>query len=289
MWITFDEGYQFGLGVFETVSVEQGRPIFLSWHLERLRASLNALGIHPDAEGTDTLSADPAEPSSSPSSPRSLEAAAGAKEFSCLTEAGILSWLSRQQETRSLEHHALKIMVSNKNRLLTLRPNPYTPGQYEEGFRLDYSAVRRNETSPLTRHKTMNYGDCILEKRRAKALGVDELIFLNGQGQLCEGTTTNLFFVRDGILYTPPLSCGLLPGILRRFLLTRFPVREQILTPDDALDMDECFVTNSLMGVMPVTALGAKAYPIGPGTRACMEAYRTAAASEGTITPGRKK
>lgn len=244
MQITLDEGYQFGLGVFETISVEQGHPLFLPWHLERLHHSLEALGIRP----------------------RTVD----------ITEASVLSWLSSRQKEQALDHHALKIMVSAENCLFTLRPNHYTPKQYQEGFRMDYSNVYRNETSPLVRHKTMNYGDCILEKRRAGTLGLDELILCNSQGQICEGTTTNLFFVREGILYTPPLSCGLLPGILRRFLLTTFPVREQVLTPGDALAMEECFVTNSLMGIMPVTALAGKIYPIGPVTRACMDAYRTA-------------
>lgn len=237
MQITLDEGYQFGLGVFETISVEKGIPLLLSWHLERLCRSMEALGIRQS-----------------------------------VTESEVRSWLSG----RKADHHALKIMASNENLLFTLRPNPYTTAQFQAGFRLAYSNVFRNETSPLVRHKTLNYGDCILEKRRAKTLGMDELIFRNSRGDICEGTTTNIFFADSKKrLYTPPVSSGLLPGIVRRFILTHFPVTERPLRKEDAQNMDECFVTNSLMGVMPVNALEQKEYSRGPAAQACMEAYRS--------------
>ncbi len=237
MQITLDEGYQFGLGVFETIAVEQGTPLLLAWHLERLYSSMKTFGIQQS-----------------------------------VTESDVFSWLSGQ----TAEHHALKIMASSENLLFTLRPNSYTPAQIQAGFRLAYSNVYRNETSPLIRHKTLNYGDCILEKRRAKALNVDELIFLNSRGNICEGTTTNIFFASGGKLYTPPVASGLLPGIMRRFILTHFPVTEQTLDREDALKMDECFVTNSLMGVMPVNALEQKEYARGPVSRFCLEVYRSA-------------
>lgn len=238
MQITLDEGYQFGLGLFETISVEQGRPLLLDWHLERLHASMEELGIRQE-----------------------------------ITEEKVLA------AARPEERCALKIMVSEKNLLFTTRPNPYTPEKINRGFRLAYSSVYRNETSPLVRHKTMNYGDCILEKRRASSLGADELIFCNSREELCEGTTTNLFFVKEGRLYTPPVSCGLLPGILRRFIMEYFPVTEQVLTKEDVMEMEECFVTNSLMGVMPVTRLEEKIFvrdQTASVTEACRKAYEKA-------------
>lgn len=234
MQITLDEGYQFGLGVFETISVEYGRPLLLPWHLERLCRSAAEFGIEQT-----------------------------------VCEEEVLKFLASCEA----EHHALKIMVSDANKLFTMRPNPYTDARFRKGFRLAYSHVYRNETSPLVRHKSMNYGDCILEKRRAESAGADELVFLNSRGEICEGTTTNIFFVKDGIIYTPPLICGLLPGILRRFLMEYFPVTERVLRKDDALQMDECFVTNSLMGIMPVTALDQKEYTSHDVTRRCMDVY----------------
>lgn len=234
MELILDEGYQFGLGVFETISVEKGKPLFLSRHLERLHHSLKELGIQGG-----------------------------------VTEEEVMKYLSAQTG----ELYALKIMVSEKNCLFTTRSNPYTPEKIAKGFQLAYSKVYRNETSPLVCHKTMNYGDCILEKRRAASMGADELIFQNSRGEICEGTTTNLFFVQNGEIYTPPVSCGLLPGVLRRFVMESFSVTERVLKKEDVLQMEECFVTNSLMGVMPVTRLEEKKFSPGRVTKSCMDAY----------------
>ncbi|MDO4337933.1 MAG: aminotransferase class IV [Eubacteriales bacterium] len=235
MQIILDEGYQFGLGLFETISVENGRPVFLGRHLERLHASLTEFGISRT-----------------------------------VTKTAVMEFLS----SRKGEHYALKIMVSDKNLLFTTRPNPYTPDKIQKGFRLVYSSVYRNETSPLVRHKTMNYGDCILEKRRAASLNADEQIFLNSKGEICEGTTTNIFFVRNGKIYTPPVSCGLLPGVMRRFVMENFNVTECILKKEDILQMEECFVTNSLMGIMPVNSLGEQAFCQRQTTGHCIKAYQ---------------
>lgn len=235
MKITMDEGYQFGLGVFETIAVENGKPLFTDWHLERLRKSLKVLGIKQS-----------------------------------VSEKEIYTYLSQKE----CNHHALKIIASSQNIVFTLRQNPYTKKQLEEGFHLGFSSVYRNETSVLTRHKTLNYGDCILEKRHAKDLGVDELLFLNSKGEICEGTVSNVFFSKNGKLFTPPVSSGLLPGIVRRFLIENFSVTEKILKKEDVKEMDECFVTNSLMGIMPVKNLDGITYSISQMTKMCQDYYQ---------------
>ena len=90
---------------------------------------------------------------------------------------------------------------------------------YSRGFMTDLSKVRRNETSPLVYHKTFNYGDCVLEKRAAAAAGINEKIFINtkGQNQVKELFCNCLFCTLKIMIYTPQLSCGLLPGILREY------------------------------------------------------------------------
>lgn len=89
-----------------------------------------------------------------------------------------------------------------------MRKNIYSEEDYAKGFVTDISKVRRNETSPLVYHKTLNYGDCILEKRAAAAAGINEKVFVNTKGQISEGTVSNIFFVRKNMIYTPQLSCG---------------------------------------------------------------------------------
>ncbi|MCI7412455.1 MAG: aminotransferase class IV [Clostridiales bacterium] len=71
---------------------------------------------------------------------------------------------------------------------------------------------------------------------------------------------SNVFFVREGSIITPPVSCGLLPGIAREVLMERYEIREEILRPEDAAACEEMFLTNSLMGVVPVRRLGSHTF-----------------------------
>lgn len=241
MKITLDEGFQFGLGAFETIAVEAGKPIFLDKHLKRLERAAEFLYLGTLSERGITEK----------QILRYLEEQAQLPE-SRANFANITQFSESRENFSDITHCALKIMLSKENVVFSMRPNPYTPERYEKGFVMDISGVRRNETSPLVYHKTMNYGDCILEKRNAAAAGMDERLVLNTKGQICEGTVSNIFFVKQGKLYTPDTRCGLLPGILREYICETQHVEEAIIYPKDLKEYEECFVTNSLMGIMPV-------------------------------------
>ena len=221
MEITLDEGYSFGLGAFETIAVKEGRLLLLDRHLRRLDRALRFLQI-------------------------------GTLDERGITEKQVIDYVKQQKLTDG----AYKLTVSKENVVFQQRQNPYTDDIRKTGFVMDFSSVRRNETSPLTAYKTLNYGDCILENRQAHGLGMNERIFLNTKGQISEGTVSNIFFVRNGKLYTPDLSCGLLPGILREYLCETENVEEAVIYPAELGQYEECFVTNSLMGIMPVNQLG---------------------------------
>ena len=219
-----DDGYYFGLGAFETIAVEENRPLFLKEHLERLGQALKTLGL---SDGT--------------------------RNGALFVTAGqVDSWL----DTHPVDRGALKIVVSQKNILFLERGNPYTEAHYVQGFQAAVSEIRRNSTSPFTYIKSLNYGDCILEKRRAKETGIDEPLFLNERNELCEGAVSNLFFVgKDGTVATPKVSCGLLPGVVRRVLLEHGMAGEAVILPEELGSFSEAFLTNSLMGIMPVSKI----------------------------------
>lgn len=140
---------------------------------------------------------------------------------------------------------------------------------------MGFSEVRRNESSPFTYHKTLNYGECILEKRQAAVRGLDEVVFLNGKGEICEGAVSNVFFVRKGKVFTPEISCGLLPGIMRGYVMECCDVEERKILPDSLEEFEECFVTNSLMGIMPVSRLGTCEFARRDTAKYLQEKYRT--------------
>lgn len=109
---------------------------------------------------------------------------------------------------------------------------------------------RLRADDPWLRHKTTCrdlYDDC----RRNLPDEVDELLFFNDREELCEGTITNVFVrLEQGDLVTPPLSSGLLPGVLRQSLLARGEVREQVLRREDLRKAEGIMVGNSLRGLI---------------------------------------
>ena len=221
-----DDGFYFGIGAFETIAVEEGIPQLFAWHLERLRDSLAFFGIDQSVE-----------------------------------EQEVLAYLNACPQSEEKQHGALKITVTAQNKLFGLRKNTYSEEQYQKGFRLGFSEIRRNETSPLTYHKTLGIADNIMEKRNAKKSGLDEKIFLNQKGQISEGCTTNIFFIQDDKLVTPPVSSGMLPGVMRRYVIKEAGRRgvlleEKELYPEDISKFNGCFVTNSLLGMMPAASFG---------------------------------
>ena len=272
MNIILDEGFQFGLGAFETVAVEGGQPVFLDKHLKRLERAAEFLHLGTLSERGITEKQilryleEQAQLSESRENLANMAQLSESREnFANITQLsksrGNFANMTQLPESREnlvdITHCALKIMLSKENVVFSMRANPYTPERYEKGFVLDISSVKRNETSPLVYHKTMNYGDCILEKRNALAAGVDERLFLNTKDQICEGTVSNIFFVKQGKLYTPEVRCGLLPGILREYICETQHVEETTIYSKDLKAYEECFVTNSLMGIIPVRQVGA--------------------------------
>jgi 4-amino-4-deoxychorismate lyase len=239
----YDEGFYFGLGAFETIAVEDGIPLFAEAHCNRLREALGFLGI-------------PVPP-----------------EASC-------NVIRREAEQNGSGRSVLKLAVSAGNAVYSRRKNPYGSQDYKKGFSVAVSPILRNETSPFVRYKTLCAGENLWEKRRAAQEGFDEVIFVNTRGELTEGAVTNLFLVRRGEVLTPPASSGLLPGILRRCLLERLGVKEQTLYPEDLSTCDELFLSNSLMGIMPVRSVGKHVFSRRAVSDRLREEYRKLAEAE---------
>ena len=103
----------------------------------------------------------------------------------------------------------------------------------------------------LRAHKTTVRGryDAVLGRL---AEDVFDAIFLNEQGEVCEGARSNVFIVRDGQWLTPSLKCGLLPGVMRRSLLESGRAIEQVLYREDLLSAEKIYLANALRGVIPV-------------------------------------
>jgi len=107
------------------------------------------------------------------------------------------------------------------------------------------------------RHKTTRRALYDEEFAHAREAGFDEAIFLNERGEVTEGAISTVFVERDGVLLTPPLESGVLPGVLRRELLDAGRAQEQLLTLDDLRAAETVYIGNSMRGLRRVVRLEA--------------------------------
>lgn len=229
-----DSGFYFGRGVFETILVKD-KPVFLAEHCERLARGLAALKIDNSVDESDIL---------------------------------------RYIEQHDIKNCVLKIAVSEKNIIASTRPIPYLPEDYEKGFRIKISTLKRNPYSHITYIKSLNYIDNVLEKEQAEKEGYDEVLFLNVHDELAEGSISNIFFVKENEIYTPEVRCGILEGIVRKWVLDNHNVHQGKFMLSDIADADEVFLTNSIMGIMKVRFIeGVKAFKSGRKYEAVKESY----------------
>ncbi len=127
---------------------------------------------------------------------------------------------------------------------------PFDPAAVPAGTRVMLCAVRLDPGAALLRHKTtarLLYDAAL----GARPEGVDELLFLNTRGELCEGAYTNVFLEReDGARVTPVLASGLLPGVLRETLLEEGAFAEAVVSLADLRRAKRLWIGNSLRGLM---------------------------------------
>lgn len=118
----------------------------------------------------------------------------------------------------------------------------------------------RNERAATVGLKTTSYAENVIALAAAKELGGTEAIFANGSGELCEGTGSNIFLIRDGVIHTPPLSSGPLAGITRELTIAwcreaGLEVREEPLPLSALSEADEAFLTSSTRDVQAIDAV----------------------------------
>ena len=218
--LILDEGVFFGRGVFETILVKE-KPIFFDEHIERLNQGIEVLEI---GEKVDK------------------------------------SILKIEIDKLNLKNKALKVVVTPKNLILIDKEIPYSDEDYKKGFKLKLSKVIRNSTSPLTYIKSINYMDNLLENKKAKKEGYNEVIFINEDAFITEGSTSNIFIVKENNIYTPKIECGLLNGTIRKYILKNTNCIEKEFTIEELLNSDEVFITNSLLGIMRVISIEEKIF-----------------------------
>jgi len=263
----FDHGFLYGYGLFETMRAYNGHIFRLDSHLARLRCSAESIGLTHSILGTDE-------------GKQSLKVACLATlEANKLKDARIRLTVSAGEGDMTPDPGTCSsptILITAQNLV------PLPPEKYETGFKAAVSFLRRNSQSPLSRLKSTCYMENILARMAARAAGCDEAIFLNEQGYLAEGSSTNTFLVSNGELITPCFESGVLPGITRDAVLeiartSNIKATERWVELNELIEAQEAFVTNSILELMPLVSVEGK--PIGSGkagqlTKELLAAYR---------------
>jgi branched-subunit amino acid aminotransferase/4-amino-4-deoxychorismate lyase len=220
---------RYGIGLFETLHLTGGRAVLAHEHIARMQRSARELGFASPA-GSDL---------------EDLIAAALADERA--ESALRIDWIATGDDLESIESWTLSS---------SLRPIPEVTLRRREGAHvilLDHSAARS-----LPRHKMIAHSAAFLALREAVERGANEALFTDCSGRILEGTSTNVFAVPGTTLITAPVKAGILPGVVRQWVLTqaplmgfsvekRPPTREELLAG--------AFVTGSLTTLAPVVTV----------------------------------
>lgn len=133
--------------------------------------------------------------------------------------------------------------------------------------------LHRNHPSTLNPvWKTGNYLNNILCLREAVASGADEVLMTNLAGEICECSVSNIFFIRDGGLFTPPLAAGMLEGITRASVFgpiasaAGVTATETTVRPEDLRSYTECFIVSTTKEICPIKAIDDVQFTVGPDT-----------------------
>jgi len=141
--------------------------------------------------------------------------------------------------------------------LITAKPRPKPPA----GVTLQIlDAPRRDVRNLSCRAKVTGYADMLMARREAQRAGADMAVVLSVQGDLSSADSANLFWMRDGRIFTPELATGCLPGVQRAALLAAaqemgLSVVEGRFAPSDLFEADVVWITNAALGAVPVRAI----------------------------------
>jgi branched-chain amino acid aminotransferase len=230
-----DRGFLLGDGVFDTLVALAGTPFMGDRHLARLQAHAAAIGIAFDIDAIRN---------------------------------GWSDVLSR----RTTEHVIIRTTVTRGRAERGLWPRgrpeptivvsaaPWNPSLLRPHVDLVVSAIRRNDQSPGARMKTLGYLDHVLAAREAAERGADDALFLNHAGRVACSTIANVFAIEGRSLLTPPVTDGVLDGIMRGLVTEAAPdcgldPLERSLDLDELLGADAVFLTNSVRFLMPLRTL----------------------------------
>ena len=235
-----NRSFQYGDGIFETIIVKEGKTKLIDYHLDRLIEGLQILSISHD-----------------------------------LTLDKVTNKIQLLLDFHHLQNARFKLQVWRKEGGL------YTPTGNESDYLLtianlshqksqplniDFSEKSYISQTPISKFKTCNSLSYIIAGIEKYNRRLDDLILLNNEGYIAECISSNIFWIKDGIYYTPSLDTGCVAGIMRRYILEACKKNNVFVeigkySKQDILNADSAFTSN-VTGCFPITQIGQKQYSI---------------------------
>lgn len=237
----FDHGLLYGDGVFEGIRVYSSRVFEMEAHIKRLYESAKAIRLEIPMKKDELIKA----------VEKTVEA------------NGVIDGYIRLVITRGKGSLGLNPFTCESSTIFIIADNIqlYPEELYEKGMKvISATTVRNHPLAIPPQVKSMNYLNNILAKIEALDVNVPEAIMYNHEGYVAEATGDNVFIVKDGVIYTPPVEAGALSGITRGIVIrlaggAKLKVVEKNLTRFDLYVCDEFFLTGTAAEVIGVVEI----------------------------------
>jgi len=253
----FDRGFLYGDGLFEAVRVFNGKPFRWREHMDRLRAGAEFLKIKL------------------PYSQHRLHTTAE----KLIQQNKMPDCLLRLTLTRGIGAAGYSPASARKPTLaMALRSAPKPDGARLPQWKLASSSFRLKADDPLARFKTCNKLPQVLARAEADDAGAHEALLLNTDGFVAEGTSSNVFWIKGGVIYTPPVAAGILPGVTRSVVFEiatklGISIREKNIRLKDFGRMDGVFLSLTSRGIVEATSLDGQELKTSELTQRMRDAY----------------
>jgi branched-chain amino acid aminotransferase len=260
----FDRGFLYGDGLFEGVRIFNGKPFRWKQHMERFHrgASFLRIAVPFSAQALEEFAIRLISENHMPNSLLRLTLSRG---------VGLRGYSPKNAERPTL------VMATYP--MATVEPAK------PPAWQVFISSFRLPAGEPLARFKNLNKLPQVLARAEADAEGADEALLLNSDGYVVEGSTSNLFWIKNGTIYTPPLPSGILPGVTRAVVVELcgklgLDVREENIGPAELHEADGVFLSLSSSGIADVAFLNGKPQKRSPIATRVSEAYWNTVKSE---------
>lgn len=251
-----DRGFQYGDGLFETVAIRNGEPRLWAYHVDRLAKGCKRLGIRMPSE---------------------TELSDGVMHALSQSDAPPIYAVAKIIVSSGVGQRGYGRVFAEAPTVL-LRAFPVAPlalESYRDGIDTVICKTRLATDSPTAGLKTLNRLEQVLARSEFADSDVFEGLTMDAAGNIICGTMSNVFFIRDKTVSTPPLDrCGV-EGVMRRHVIETLQQRGiatsiQPLAEASLANVDEVFLSNSQFGVLPVRSCQQMTWTVGETTRQVM-------------------